>query len=282
MKKIPFWKMSGSGNDFILIDNRSGIVPHDGIAPFIKKVSARGLSVGADGLILIEPSQKADFAWRYYNADGGEAEMCGNGSRCAARFALLNGIVSSSRMRFETLAGMIDAEVNGERARVKLTPPSDLRLGLKFKLEGKDYLGHFLNTGVPHLVIPVDDVEAVDVVALGRAGRYHSLFAPKGTNVNFVSDNRSPHASRLAPYVQIRTYERGVEGETLACGTGAVAAALILGALKKVGSPVSLMTRGGILLNVDYAWDGKEFTDVHLEGDAKVVFVGEMWEEAWT
>jgi diaminopimelate epimerase len=279
MKKIPFWKMSGSGNDFILIDNRSGMISHEGIGMFIKKVSARGLSVGADGLILIEPSRKADFAWRYYNADGGEAEMCGNGSRCAARFAYLNGIVSSPRMRFETLAGVVDAEVNGERARVRLTEPSDLRLGIKLELEGKEYVGHFLNTGVPHLVIPVDDVETVDVIGLGRAGRYHPLFAPKGTNVNFVT--HSPHASRLTPQVKIRTYERGVEGETLACGTGSVAAALILGALGKTASPVSLMTRGGILLSVDYSWDGKGFTDVHLEGDAKVVFVGEMWEEAW-
>jgi diaminopimelate epimerase len=274
MKKIPFWKMSGSGNDFILIDNRTGILSHDGIGPFIKKVSARGLSVGADGLILIEPSKKADFAWRYYNADGGEAEMCGNGSRCAARFAYLNGIVSSPRMRLETLVGIIDAEVRGERARVRMPPPSDLRLGLKLMLEGKEFLGHFLNTGVPHLVIPVDDVEAVDVIALGRAGRNHPLFAPKGTNVNFVS-------SGSRPSIKIRTYERGVEGETLACGTGAVAAALVLGAMGRLRSPVALMTRGGILLNVDFAWDGTSFTDVHLEGDARVVFVGEMWEEAW-
>ncbi|HET6371116.1 MAG TPA: diaminopimelate epimerase, partial [Nitrospiria bacterium] len=187
MRKISFWKMSGSGNDFVLIDNRSGSIPHEGIAPFIRKVCARGLSVGADGLILIETSKNADFAWRYYNADGGEAEMCGNGSRCAARFAHLNGIVSRPEMRFETLAGIIEAEVKGDRARVKLTDPCDLRLDLNVQLEGKEYVGHFLNTGVPHLVIPVDDVDKIDVFALGRAGRNHALFAPKGTNVNFVS-----------------------------------------------------------------------------------------------
>ena len=283
MKKIPFWKMSGSGNDFILIDNRTNVVPHEGIAPFIQKVCARGLSVGADGLILIEPSKKADFAWHYYNADGGEAEMCGNGSRCAARFAHLNGVVSTPKMRFETLAGIIEAEVKDDRARVKLTDPSDLRLDLKVQLEGKEYVGHFLNTGVPHLVFPVDDVEKIDVVDLGRAGRNHALFAPKGTNVNFVSiGGQAPGARRPTPIVYIRTYERGVEGETLACGTGAVATALVLGALGRSRSPVSLMTRGGILLTVDYSWDGKSFSNVHLEGDAKVVFVGEMWEEAWT
>jgi diaminopimelate epimerase len=286
--------MSGSGNDFILIDNRFGAITHEEIAPFIQKVCARGLSVGADGLILIETSKKADFAWRYYNADGGEAEMCGNGSRCAARFAHLNGIVSKPEMRFETLAGIIEAEVKGDRARVKLTDPSDLRLDLKVQLAGKEYVGHFLNTGVPHLVIPVDDVEKTDVMTLGRSGRNHALFAPKGTNVNFASiggreseiksgtpSSPSPGTRLPAPIVYIRTYERGVEGETLACGTGAVATALVLGALGRSRSPVSLMTRGGILLTVDYSWDGKVFSNVHLEGDAKVVFVGEMWDEAW-
>jgi diaminopimelate epimerase len=252
MRKIPFWKFSGSGNDFILIDNRLGVVPHEGIAPFIQKVCTRGLSVGADGF------------------------------------------VSTPKMRFETLAGIIEAEVKGDRARVRLTDPSDLRLGLKVQLEGKEYVGHFLNTGVPHLVIPVDDVEKTDVITLGRAGRNHALFAPKGTNVNFVSiedqgpelkpgtrSSPAPGIRHPAPDVYIRTYERGVEGETLACGTGAVATALVLGALGRSRTPVSLMTRGGILLTVDYAWDGKGFSNVHLEGDAKVVFVGEMWEEAW-
>ena len=272
--KILFWKMSGSGNDFILIDNRSGIVSIDGIGPLVRKVCARGLSVGADGLILIGPSQKADFAWRYYNADGGEAEMCGNGSRCAARFAYLTGIAPSPSMRFETAAGIIEAEVHEERARVKLTEPAGLRLGLKIRVEGKEFEGHFLNTGVPHLVIPVDSVEGLDVVELGRAARYHPQFSPKGTNVNFVAV-QDPKA------VRIRTYERGVEGETLACGTGAVAAALVLGALDRTASPVSMQTRGGILLNVDFAWDGQRFSNVHLEGDARVVFVGEMWAEAW-
>lgn len=274
VKKISFWKMSGSGNDFILIDNRSGSISHDGIEPFIRKVSARGLSVGADGLILIEPSKEADFAWRYFNADGGEAQMCGNGSRCAARFAYLNGIVSSPKIRFETQVGTIEAEVKGERVRVRLSDPTDLRLALTLQIDGKEYTGHFINTGVPHLVFFVDDVETIDVTTLGKGARYHRLFSPKGTNVNFLSE-KDPDV------VKIRTYERGIEGETLACGTGAVAAALILGALGKRSSPVSLMTRAGILLTVDYHWDGGQFSAVHLEGDAKVVYVGEMWDEAW-
>lgn len=274
VEKIPFWKMSGSGNDFILIDNRSRLLSSEGAGPFVKRVCARGLSVGADGLILIEPSSRADFAWHFYNADGSEAEMCGNGGRCAARFAHLNQIVQSPRMRFETKAGIIEAEVKADRVRVRLTDPTDFRRDLKLVLAQREYTGHYINTGVPHLVIPVDDVAFIDLQGLGREGRYHPLFAPKGTNVNFVSQS-GPKT------VQIRTYERGVEGETLACGTGSVAAALVLGALGKVQSPVALMTRGGILLNVDYTRDADSFHHVYLEGDARIVSVGEMWAEAW-
>lgn len=269
---IPFWKISGSGNDFILIDHRKPLISSDEMNRFVSRVCRRGLSVGADGVILIEPSTKADYKWHYYNADGGEVEMCGNGSRCAARFAYLSRI-APAKHTIETLAGIVEAEVLGDRVRVRLPDPSDLRLNLKIEIDGKTYTGHFVNTGVPHVVYFVDDVEKADVIRLGRATRRHSLFAPKGTNANFVSvtDPRS---------LKIRTYERGVEDETLACGTGAIAAALIGAALGKSAPPVSLLTRGRIVLGVDFKEEAGRYKDIFLEGDARVIYKGELQEEA--
>ncbi len=296
MNKIPFWKMSGSGNDFIVIDNRKPLLKADEIKPFVVKACRRGLSVGADGVILIDyPSREVDYgwhcydvdeerstypmsypranyAWHYYNADGGEVEMCGNGSRCVARFAYLNKI-APAKHTIETLAGILHAEVIGEerdRVKVQLTDPTDLRLHLKIEIDGVVWEGHFVNTGVPHVVYFVDDVEKVDLVRVGRATRYHSLFAPSGTNANFV-------ALMDRHQMKIRTYERGVEDETLACGTGAVAAAVIAAALGKAASPVSLETRSGIVLGVDFK-DG--YKEVSLEGDARIIYKGELCEEA--
>jgi diaminopimelate epimerase len=272
MKPIPFWKMSGSGNDFIMVDHRKPLIPSEKLKDFVAKVCRRGLSVGADGVILVESSSKADYKWHYFNADGGEVEMCGNGSRCVARFAALQQI-APPKHTIETLAGIVTAEVLGERVRVRLPDPSDLRLDLKVEINGKTYPGYFLNTGVPHVVYFVDDVDQVDVVGLGRATRHHPLFAPKGTNANFVSvtDKRN---------MKIRTYERGVEDETLACGTGAIASAAIAAYLKKAAPPVSLLTRGGIVLGVDFKHQGEAFSEVSLEGDARVVYKGEIQEEA--
>lgn len=274
MTTIPFWKMSGSGNDFIMIDHRKPVIPPEEIKEFVSKVCRRGLSVGADGVIFISPSTQADYAWHYYNADGGEVEMCGNGSRCVARFAYLQKI-APAKHTIETRAGKVQAEVlgGGERVRVRLPDPSGLHLDLKIEIEGKTYTGHFVNTGVPHVVYLVDDVETVDIIRLGRATRRHSLFAPRGTNANFitVTDHQN---------LKIRTYERGVEGETLACGTGAIAAAMITTALGKTTPPVSLLTRGGIVLGVDFKKEGDAFKDVFLEGDARIIYKGELQAEA--
>lgn len=271
--KIPFWKMSGSGNDFIIIDHREPIIlPHE-MKSFVANVCRRGLSVGADGVILIEPSSLANYAWRYYNADGGEVEMCGNGSRCVARFAYLSGI-APAKHTLQTLAGIVQAEVlEGGRVKVKLPNPSEFRLHLGIEIEGKTYSGHFVNTGVPHVVYFVEDVDSVDVVRLGRATRYHPLFSPRGTNANFVSV-----VDRGC--LKIRTYERGVESETLACGTGSVAAALIATALEKVTPPVTLLTRGEMVLGVDFEGAGHAFINIFLEGDARIVYKGEICEEA--
>jgi diaminopimelate epimerase len=272
MKPIPFWKISGSGNDFIMIDHRTPLIDPQEMKRFVAQVCRRGLSVGADGVILVEPSTKADYKWHYYNADGGEVEMCGNGSRCVARFAYLNKI-APAKHTIETLAGIVQAEVIGDRVRVQLPDPTDLRLDLKIEINGKTYAGHFANTGVPHVVYFVEDVDAVDVIGLGRATRHHSLFAPRGTNANFISVTDRQN-------LKIRTYERGVEDETLACGTGAIASAIITTALGKTAPPVSLVTRSGIRLGVDFSQEGRTFKNITLEGDARIVYKGEILEEA--
>jgi len=272
---IPFWKMSGSGNDFIMIDYRKPTPSQDEMRMFVSKVCRRGLSVGADGVILIRTSSVADYGWCYYNADGGEVEMCANGSRCAARFAFENGI-APAKHRFETLAGIVEAEVlpgSVGRVRVRLPDPSGLRLNIPIPINGEQHVGHLVNTGVPHVVYFVDDLEKVDVVGIGRKTRYHSLFTPKGTNANFVTVI-NPHQ------MMIRTYERGVENETLACGTGAIAAALIATALEKLEPPVHLRTRGGVMLIVDFKREGSDFKDTTLEGDARIIYKGEILKEA--
>jgi diaminopimelate epimerase len=275
MKKIPFMKLSGSGNDFILIDNRRNPLKGIPLNRFTAAISRHRLSVGGDGVILIEKpkTRSAHFRWRLFNADGTEAEMSGNGGRCAARFAYLRKI-APKRMVFETLAGTVRAEILGARVRIEMPVPKDLRLEIKIPVAGQTYLGHFLNTGVPHTVLFVDDPAKSDVAGLGRAIRYHELFQPAGTNVNFAVVE-SPHRIRM------RTYERGVEDETLACGTGAVATALVAGVLGRGSSPITLVPQSGQTLGVDFRWDGRAFSDVFLEGDARAVTSGDILEEAW-
>jgi len=269
MKKIPFHKIQGNGNDFILIDNRRGILKGKNLSGLAKQVCHRNRSVGADGLIVIVPSKKADFKWRFFNADGSEAEMCGNGSRCAARFAVLKKI-APKKMSFETRAGIIHAEVKKDTVRVQLTGASGLRMNVAVPLAGHTRTGYFINTGVPHLVYLTENLGGEDVQAVGKASRWHEVFKPAGTNVNFVQID-GPHK------IRIRTYERGVEGETLACGTGSVAAALIAAALGKASSPVTVTTRGGDRLIVSFVQDGDAFTNLHLEGSAEVVCEGSLY-----
>lgn len=271
--KIFFMKMSGSGNDFILIDHRESFLDEDGMKDFIRRVCRRRVSIGADGLILIERSKKADFRWRFFNADGSEAEMCGNGGRCAARFAWLKGI-SGSSLKFETLAGILSAEVDGKRVKLELTKPHSVKLDEAILVEGKEQTLSSINTGVPQVGLFLEDLEGLDIIRIGRAIRYHPHFAPSGTNVNFV---RLEKGSQLS----IRTYERGVEDETLACGTGAVASALIAAFKGLVRSPVSIRTRGGEALMVHFEIEGKEVARVFLEGDVHIIYEGEMWEEAY-
>lgn len=273
MIAIPFFKMSGSGNDFILIDNRTSVVPEARIEELVVGACRRKMSVGADGMILIESSENVDFKWRFFNSDGSLPDMCGNGARCAARFAFLNGI-AGRKMAFETLAGVIEAEVGDAGVRIRMTDPKDFRIGQRLEMDGRSVAVSSVNTGVPHAVVLVDDIEAVAVASAGRAIRYHPDFAPDGTNANFVELNP-------AGEIFIRTYERGVEDETLACGTGNVAGALILARQRNLASPVTLTTRSGGRLTVHFARRNEGFADVFLEGDARVIYRGELWEEAW-
>jgi len=270
---IEFFKMSGSGNDFILIDNRDGSLPVTDLSGFARKVCAPKISVGADGLIVIVPSSKADFRWLFFNADGSEAEMCGNGGRCAARFALLRGI-ASERLSFETKAGIIDAEVRDRTVKLRLTDPQALALDDRIAVKGRSIEVSSINTGVPHAIHYVTDLEHFDVFGYGREIRYHDRFKPAGTNANFV-------AAVDAGTIQVRTYERGVEGETLACGTGATASALISAWKGLVSSPVDVVVRSGETLRIYFEKNQKGFEKVYLEGGTTLVCKGYLTEEAY-
>jgi diaminopimelate epimerase len=272
MKPIPFTKMSAAGNDFIIIDNRQDILASKKADECAQRVCRRKLSAGADGLILIEKSRKADFKWRFYNADGSEAEMCGNGGRCAAKFAYLRKIAPST-LTFETLAGIIKAEVLGERVKLELPLPFNLTRNLTLNLDGVDYLVDSITVGVPHVVIYVEDLANCEVVKQGKMIRFSEHFQPAGTNVNFVNIK---HESTIA----IRTYERGVEDETLACGTGAVASALITHEKEGVKSPVSVLTKGGKILTVHFTKENNILKEVFLEGSANLIYEGELYPEA--
>ncbi|SEM40842.1 diaminopimelate epimerase [Syntrophus gentianae] len=271
---MNFFKMSGSGNDFILVDNRGGALAEiKDIPAFVQAVCRRKVSVGADGVILVESSERADFRWRFFNADGSEVEMCGNGGRCVARFAFLQGI-AGERMSFETVAGIIDAEVRGDVVKLRLTEPSALQADRAIPIQDEMLTVDSLNTGVPHVVAFVKDLDAFDVFRYGRALRYSEAYAPAGTNANFVTVT-GPHS------LSVRTYERGVEDETLACGTGSVASALAAAARGEVTSPVEVTVRSGEILKIHFDKIDGAFRNVYLEGRVRVVYEGRLWEEAW-
>ena len=273
--RIPFYKMTGSGNDFILIDNRESIVDADRCVELVKSACLRKFSVGADGLILIEKDGKVDFRWRFFNADGSEAEMCGNGGRCAARFAYLKGIVKKPQISFRTIAGIIRAEVKDTKVKLEMTPPESLETDFDLHLPGRVVRCNFVNTGVPHTVILLDNVNELkkyNVFEVGRTIRYHKRFQPAGTNVNFVVAT-GPHS------MSIRTYERGVEDETLACGTGSIAGAIIGTYKGLVEPPVEMKTQSGETLTIYFDRNDSSFCNVFLEGDALVVYDGNLWDE---
>lgn len=268
MVSLEFFKMNASGNDFIVIDNRDGKVYEgfEDVKGFVSKVCRPHHSVGADGVILIEESKKLDFRWRFFNTDGSEADMCGNGGRCAARFAFVKGI-AGTEMGFETGAGVIKARVTGSMVKLQLTSPTGLKLDYPIGLEDKEIFISSVNTGVPHAVLLVDDIDHVPVEELGRTVRYHKAFGAKGTNVDFVKIMDREN-------VKMRTYERGVEGETYACGTGAVAVGVILKEKGLLSSPANILTKGGEVLKVHINGE------VYLEGETRITFAGVLHEEA--
>ena len=270
---IDFYKMSGSGNDFILVDNRAKLIEAALAPELARNLCRRKVSVGADGLILIENDDEVDFRWNFFNADGSTAEMCGNGGRCVARLANILGICGPS-LSFRTLAGIIRAEVSGSRVKLQMTEPRDLRLDQELELNGQRFNSHFVNTGVPHTVFILDGPEMLaqqEVVGQGRKVRYHSQFAPAGTNVNFI-------AVLGEQALAIRTYERGVEDETLACGTGATAVALVGAAKGMVSPPVDVHTKSGETLTIYFDSDKLLPEEVYMEGETTVVYQGRLWE----
>jgi len=265
---MKFTKMNGAGNDFVVVDNLDGSLALS--EADIARLCDRHRGVGADGLLAVEPSRaEADFRMRYYNADGGEADMCGNGARCFARFAarLLPSLPES--ISFETPAGLIRARFSGNLVTINMSEPRDLMEPAAMEVAG---LGacrvHYLNTGVPHAVVFVDDVDSVDVTESGASLRWNPAFAPQGANANFAQI--LPQGS-----LALRTFERGVEGETLACGTGVCATALLHHIATGTPSPVTVQVRGGEILEVGFDATGTPW-NVTLTGPADFVFDGKI------
>jgi diaminopimelate epimerase len=265
MPKLRFTKMNGAGNDFVMLDNRAGDLRL--AREQIERLCDRHRGIGADGVLMIEPAANgADFRMRYYNADGGEAEMCGNGARCFARFA--NRTAGPlDKVSFETPAGVIAASLEGENVTLRMSDPKDLELNVEISALGQAIRCHYVDSGVPHVVVPVEKIVDVNVRELGSALRHHERFSPRGANANFL-ETRGPNA------IAIRTYERGVEDETLACGTGVVASALIFAATQNAQSPIRVLVKGGDELQVGFERDGDEFRNVTLTGPADFVFEG--------
>jgi diaminopimelate epimerase len=267
---MVFYKMSGHGNDFIVLNGdgaRKGIDWRE----YAPRWCSRRTSVGADGLLIVEPSERADFRLRIFNSDGSEAEMCGNGARCAARFAEVRGI-AGSRMTFETMAGIIGASTEGDMVSINLTEPKDVNDDIVLNISGTELHVCAIDPGVPHSIVFRDNViemTADEVVEMGRFIRHHPAFGPEGTNVDFVEV--------MGPsLIRVRTYERGVEAETMACGTGAVASAIISHLYRNAGDPPIAVQMPGGVLTVEFEKEGEAFKNVWLRGEIHWIYKGEI------
>lgn len=264
MQKVKFTKMVGSGNDFVVI--RLSRYPVIRLKQLAQNICDRKYGVGADGLLVLEKSKIADVRMRIFNADGSEAQMCGNGARCTALYA------GKNKIKIETKAGIIESQVKGNNVKIKLTDPKNIKLNIPIKVNNRVLRVNFINTGVPHVVIFTDGLDKIDVFNLGRAIRHHKKFSPAGTNVNFVEmlNNNS---------IKVRTYERGVEDETLACGTGAVASALIFIAHCRlpIVRKINVLTKSSEILKVYFDKAGNRFQNVWLEGKASIAYKGEYY-----
>jgi len=262
-----FYKMQGSGNDFIVIDNRSRSIGQEVMPAWAKALCPRAFRIGADGIIFLEMDETGQAAtkWHFFNADGSRAEMCGNGSRCATLLAHQLGMAGAEHV-MSTDAGPIQARVFADagEVEVQLTPVRDQTLNFTLDLSGEPWAVHFANTGVPHAVLVTDDVKTLDIKKLGALVRYHRHFAPAGTNANFIQIIDRAH-------ILLRTYERGVENETYACGTGAAASVSVAHGLGLVEPKVQVTTSGGEILEISLRG-----TDIFLRGQAQVVYRGEF------
>jgi diaminopimelate epimerase len=265
---IKFTKMHGAGNDFVVIDNLDGRL--DLTTEQIAFLCDRRFGVGADGLLLLEkgPTEELDAQMVYYNADGSRAEMCGNGARCFTSFALAHQLGLDGRLKFRTDAGDMEGIAENGIITVQMTPAVETRLSLRINLDSGPATVHYTDTGVPHVVKFVEDIESVDIKPEGSELRFHNAFQPRGANVNFaqVDGNR----------VLVRTYERGVEDETLACGTGVTAVAILAHLVHQIEKPVSLRVAGGDTLGVDFNIDGETIDHVTLTGPAMAVYSGSV------
>jgi len=268
---LAFTKVVASGNDFVVVDNRAQAVIRQGIdlAKLAQEVCARKLSIGADGLLVIEESDKGDFKMRIFNPDGSEVDMCGNGIRAISFLAREDGI-AQDKMKVETKAGVLESVVGKDQVKVLMSVPKDIKLDYSLSVDGEKYQASSLNTGVPHVVIEVKDLENFDVISQGAKIRYHGQFAPEGTNANFIQliDKNK---------IRVRTYERGVENETLACGTGSTASAIVVGAKRQGDNKFCVLTQSGEELTIYFKNTAGEITDVYLEGGAKIVYRGRIY-----
>ena len=274
-KDLSFEKYVAAGNDFIVVDNRKGVIK-DGVKA-AKTLCDRKFGIGADGILLLESSKKADVKMRIFNPDGSQAEMCGNGVRCLAHFAVAHKIAKADHT-VETGAGLIGAQVRRSTVNAKLTQPSGLKLNIHLRIGGQAQKVHFINTGVPHAVIVNNELDKVDVESRGQEVRRHAHFAPRGTNVNFI------HCSKDG--IEVRTYERGVEGETLACGTGVTAAAVLyavrLGHHRRIARPAThrivVQVKSGetlfVSLKVQRLGNQSQVTEVTLDGAVRWICRG--------
>lgn len=285
MRKIFFTKMVASGNDFVVIEG--GHKPQVSCLPagrasyrlLAQKICDRKFGVGADGLLVLEKSKIADVRMRIFNADGSEAEMCGNGARCTALYYAYSmhrkpkthdpRRTTPEHISIETKAGFIHARVNSNVIKVQLTNPQHIKLDIPIKFDGRVIKVNFINTGVPHAVIFVEGIDKIKINEVARFIRNHKIFHPAGTNVDFVEVLGKNH-------IKLRTYERGVEDETLACGTGTVASSLIFALKSGAENKISALTKSGELLKVYFSEVNHKFANVWLEGKANVVFNGQL------
>jgi len=273
MRGTHFYKMTGSGNDFVVLDGRAS-TPDLWPPARVRAICDRRNGVGADGLVILTPATPGTVRMSYWNSDGSHGALCGNAALCSGRLSVDLELVAAGEFCLLTDAGLVRviSRAQAEEAEIQL-PPADLPRNLSElrPAPGERWLS--LGTvGVPHLVVRVEDIEAVDVMGRGGALRSHARAGPAGANVNFVS----PQADPRAPWL-IRTFERGVEGETLACGTGTVAAALALASRGEAELPLRFQSRGGLELTVRAELNGAQATEVWLSGQGRLLFRG-VWE----